>query len=154
MRRSRVGALIAAGALAAPSPVFSAPKSYPGSLYPASGAARAAANETAPVIAAPGEVPESGTFDALIASAVGRHPLLAADQPEAALAANRQARDLVAERFRASRGTLIDLIEAENDWFEAGVRQLSGRADARHGGDGRYPQRQAHRARLSVETDR
>lgn len=48
---------------------------------------------------------------------------------DAALAANRQARDLVAERFRASRGTLIDLIEAENDWFEAGVRQLSGRAD-------------------------
>jgi len=48
---------------------------------------------------------------------------------EAALSANRQARDLVAERFRASRGTLIDLIEAENDWFESGVRYLSGRAD-------------------------
>jgi len=48
---------------------------------------------------------------------------------EAALAANRAARDLVAERFRASRGTLLDLIEAENDWFEAGVRRLSGRAD-------------------------
>ncbi len=48
---------------------------------------------------------------------------------EAALGANRQARDLVAERFRASRGTLLDLIEAENDWFEAGVRYLSGRAD-------------------------
>ncbi|MFN3960368.1 MAG: TolC family protein [Parvularculaceae bacterium] len=47
----------------------------------------------------------------------------------AALAANRAARDLVAERFRAARGTLLDLIEAENDWFEAGVRQLSGRAD-------------------------
>ncbi|HBK92608.1 MAG TPA: hypothetical protein DDZ68_13150 [Parvularcula sp.] len=48
---------------------------------------------------------------------------------DAALAANREARNLVAERFRASRGTLLDLIEAENDWFEAGVRQLSGRAD-------------------------
>ena len=48
---------------------------------------------------------------------------------EDALAANRAARDLVAERFRASRGTLLDLIEAENDWFEAGVRRLSGRAD-------------------------
>lgn len=48
---------------------------------------------------------------------------------EAALTANRAARDLVAERFRASRGTLLDLIEAENDWFEAGVRRLSGRAD-------------------------
>jgi outer membrane protein, adhesin transport system len=48
---------------------------------------------------------------------------------EQALAANRAARDLVAERFRASRGTLLDLIEAENDWFEAGVRRLSGRAD-------------------------
>jgi outer membrane protein, adhesin transport system len=48
---------------------------------------------------------------------------------DAALAANRAARDLVDERFRAARGTLLDLIEAENDWFEAGVRQLSGRAD-------------------------
>jgi adhesin transport system outer membrane protein len=48
---------------------------------------------------------------------------------EDAFAANRAARDLVAERFRASRGTLLDLIEAENDWFEAGVRRLSGRAD-------------------------
>jgi adhesin transport system outer membrane protein len=48
---------------------------------------------------------------------------------DAALSANREARNLVAERFRASRGTLIDLFEAENDWFEAGVRQLSGRAD-------------------------
>ncbi len=48
---------------------------------------------------------------------------------EDAYAANRAARDLVAERFRASRGTLLDLIEAENDWFEAGVRRLSGRAD-------------------------
>lgn len=48
---------------------------------------------------------------------------------EQAFAANRAARDMVAERFRASRGTLLDLIEAENDWFEAGVRRLSGRAD-------------------------
>ncbi len=48
---------------------------------------------------------------------------------EEALAANRAARDLIAERFRASRGTLLDLIEAENDWFEAAVRRLSGRAD-------------------------
>lgn len=104
MRRSRVGALIAAGALAAPSPVFSAPKSYPGSLYPASGAARAAANETAPVIAAPGEVPESGSFDALIASAVGRHPLLAADQSEAAIARAeaRAARAALYPRLTAS----------------------------------------------------
>ncbi len=51
------------------------------------------------------------------------------DALEAALAANREARDLVTERFRAARGGLIDVIEAENDWFEAGVRQLSGRAD-------------------------
>lgn len=48
---------------------------------------------------------------------------------DAAATANARARDLVAERFRASRGTLIDLIEAENDWFDAAVRQLSGRAD-------------------------
>lgn len=51
------------------------------------------------------------------------------DALEDALSANARARDLVAERFAASRGTLIDRIEAENDWFEAGVRYLSGRAD-------------------------
>lgn len=48
---------------------------------------------------------------------------------EAALVANHEARSLVSERFRASRGDLIDVIQAENDWFEAGVGYLSGLVD-------------------------
>ncbi len=48
---------------------------------------------------------------------------------EAALIANHEARSLVSERFRASRGDLTDVIQAENDWFEAGVGYLSGVAD-------------------------
>ncbi len=47
---------------------------------------------------------------------------------ETALVANYEARALVAERFRASRGDLTDVIQAENDWFEAGVGYLSGLA--------------------------
>lgn len=48
---------------------------------------------------------------------------------EAALVANSEARALVAERFRASRGDLLDVIQAESDWFEAGVGYLAGLAD-------------------------
>jgi adhesin transport system outer membrane protein len=48
---------------------------------------------------------------------------------ERALIANHSARNLVAERFRASRGDLTDVIQAENDWFEAGVGYIAGLAD-------------------------
>lgn len=48
---------------------------------------------------------------------------------ESALAANYEARNMVAERFRASRGDLNDVIQAESDWFEAGIGYLSGLAD-------------------------
>lgn len=48
---------------------------------------------------------------------------------EAALIANSEARAMVAERFRVARGDLIDVIQAENDWFEAGVGYLAGLAD-------------------------
>lgn len=48
---------------------------------------------------------------------------------ESALVANHQARAMVEERFRAARGDLIDVIQAENDWFEAGVAYLAGLAD-------------------------
>ncbi|MEL6361236.1 MAG: TolC family protein [Pseudomonadota bacterium] len=51
------------------------------------------------------------------------------DALEAALVSNFQARDLVAARFRAARGDLIDILQAENDWFEAGVAYLAGLAD-------------------------
>ncbi|MEZ5915224.1 MAG: TolC family protein [Parvularculaceae bacterium] len=48
---------------------------------------------------------------------------------ELALVANSQARAIVSERFRAARGDLLDVIQAESDWFEAGVGYLSGLAD-------------------------
>lgn len=48
---------------------------------------------------------------------------------EQALVANSEARGMVAERFRASRGDLLDVIQAESDWFEAGVSYLAGAAD-------------------------
>src|SRR5690606_36050940 len=48
---------------------------------------------------------------------------------EAALIANSEARAMVAERLRVARGDLIDVIQAENDWFEAGVGYLAGLAD-------------------------
>lgn len=48
---------------------------------------------------------------------------------ESALIATSEARAMVSERFRASRGDLLDVIQAENDWFEAGVGYLAGLAD-------------------------
>ncbi|MBB5519545.1 TolC family protein [Amphiplicatus metriothermophilus] len=57
----------------------------------------------------------------------------AAEERLAALAdavtANHQARALIAERFRVARGQLIDLLQAENDYFESGVAYLIGLAD-------------------------
>lgn len=47
----------------------------------------------------------------------------------AAAIAHAQARDLVGERFRTARGDLLDLLQAENDWFEAGAAYLIGLAD-------------------------
>lgn len=46
-----------------------------------------------------------------------------------AVIANYKARDLVAQRFRASRGDLIDILQAENDYFEAAMSYLAGLAD-------------------------
>lgn len=58
---------------------------------------------------------------------------VAAEERLAALAdavvANHQARSLIAERFRVARGQLIDLLQAENDYFESGVAYLIGLAD-------------------------
>ena len=47
---------------------------------------------------------------------------------ETALISHHAARDLVAARFRASRGDLLDILQAENEWFEAGVAYLIGAA--------------------------
>lgn len=51
------------------------------------------------------------------------------DALEEALVANYDARDLIAQRFRAARGDLIDVLQAENDYFEAGVAYISAIAD-------------------------
>jgi len=48
---------------------------------------------------------------------------------ELALIANSEARAMVSERFRVARGSLLDVIQAESDWFEAGVGYLAGLAD-------------------------
>lgn len=48
---------------------------------------------------------------------------------ETAVIANHESRDLVSERFRVARGDLIDVLQAENDYFEAGVAYLVGLAD-------------------------
>lgn len=43
-----------------------------------------------------------------------------------ALVANDETRELVLERYKLSRGDLIDVLQAENDYFEAGVAYLNG----------------------------
>lgn len=48
---------------------------------------------------------------------------------EAAVIAHHGARQLVAERFRVARGDLIDVLQSENDYFEAGVAYLAGLAE-------------------------
>ncbi|WP_395076544.1 TolC family protein [Hyphococcus sp.] len=59
------------------------------------------------------------------------------------LIANDITRDLVLERYKLSRGDLIDVLQAENDYFEAGVayvialsgRDMAGYALMEHTGD-------------------
>jgi adhesin transport system outer membrane protein len=46
-----------------------------------------------------------------------------------AVIASAEARRLISERFRAARGDLIDVLQAENDYFEATVAYLAGLAD-------------------------
>lgn len=46
-----------------------------------------------------------------------------------AVVAHADARRLVAERFKAARGDLIDVLQAENDYFESVVAYLAGLAD-------------------------
>jgi len=54
---------------------------------------------------------------------------------ERAYIANRRTRDLFVEQFKVSRGTLLDVLQAEQDYFEAAVAFLQGTAEldvARH----------------------
>lgn len=48
---------------------------------------------------------------------------------ETAVIAHDETRDLVLERYRVSRGDLIDVLQAENDYFEAAVAYLTGLAN-------------------------
>jgi len=45
-----------------------------------------------------------------------------------AVVAHDKTRELVLERYRVARGDLIDVLQAENDYFEAGAAYLSGLA--------------------------
>jgi len=47
---------------------------------------------------------------------------------ETAVIAHNQTRDLILERYRVSRGDLIDVLQTENDYFESGVAYLTGLA--------------------------
>lgn len=46
-----------------------------------------------------------------------------------AVIAHDETRDLVLERYRVARGDLIDVLQSENDYFEAGLAYLTGLAD-------------------------
>ena len=48
---------------------------------------------------------------------------------ETAIIAHDETRELVLERYRVARGDLIDVLQAENDYFEAGVAYLTGLAN-------------------------
>ncbi|MBL4620730.1 MAG: TolC family protein [Marinicaulis sp.] len=48
---------------------------------------------------------------------------------ETAVIAHNQTRDLILERYRVSRGDLIDVLQTENDYFEAGMAYLTGLAN-------------------------
>lgn len=45
---------------------------------------------------------------------------------EAAYIANRRTRDLFVEQFKVARGSLLDILQAEQDYFEAAVTYLQG----------------------------
>lgn len=51
------------------------------------------------------------------------------DALEEAVIAHETTRDLVLERYRVARGDLIDVLQAENDYFEAAVAYVSGLAN-------------------------
>ena len=51
------------------------------------------------------------------------------DALAAAVIAHNATRDLTLERYRAARGDLIDVLQAENDYFEAAVSYVTGLAN-------------------------
>lgn len=57
------------------------------------------------------------------------------DTLERAYVANRRTRDLFVEQFKVSRGSLLDVLQAEQDYFEAATEYLQGATEldvARH----------------------
>ncbi|HYJ52410.1 MAG TPA: TolC family protein [Allosphingosinicella sp.] len=45
---------------------------------------------------------------------------------EASYIANRRSRDVIVERFRVARGSLIDVVDAEDSYFEAAIAYIQG----------------------------
>jgi adhesin transport system outer membrane protein len=91
-------------------------------------------------IAAAGEVARQGSFDEeRVRLEIGRDAMIAFERRAAsgerlsaladAVVANSEARRLVFERFRAARGDLIDVLQAENDYFESALAFLAGVGD-------------------------
>ncbi|MEE2691322.1 MAG: TolC family protein [Pseudomonadota bacterium] len=69
------------------------------------------------------------TRDAAIAFERRRTAAERLDALADAVVANYEARALISERFRVARGDLIDILQAENDYFEAAIGYLIGLAD-------------------------
>jgi adhesin transport system outer membrane protein len=62
---------------------------------------------------------EEAVRDAAIAWSDVRALEAQLDALETSYIASRRARDVIAERFRVARGTLFDVVEAENNYFES-----------------------------------
>ena len=62
---------------------------------------------------------EEAERDAAIAWSDVRALSAQLDALESSYIASRRARDVIAERFRVARGTLFDVVEAENNYFES-----------------------------------
>ena len=74
------------------------------------------------------QVRQDVTRDAAIAYERRNGALARLKAFEKAVIAHNQTRLLVMERFRVSRGDLIDVLQAENDYFEAAIAYLNGLA--------------------------
>lgn len=99
-----------------------------------SGGARAAAIGRAAALArqqkfGEARVREEIERDAMIAFETRRSAEERLEALGDAVVAHADARRLVAERFKAARGDLIDVLQAENDYFESIVAFLAGLAD-------------------------
>ena len=98
------------------------------------GASGARADQAAARLAAAGferdRIVQAGEVDAAAAWADARARTAEAAARRAAYLAQRRARDGYAEQFRVERGTLIELLRAEDDLFEAAITCVEAAAAA------------------------